>query len=1354
MVAKSKEKKRTFRQASQLEHVKLKPNSYIGSISLQTIQMYVADQDNKIKLTDVTFSPGLLKIMDEIIVNACDHYVNFPEKVTTIEINYNSENGECIIRNDGPGIDIEKVKTIHDGDVYKPQAIFSQFLSGDNFEAYDEDNDKTVGGSNGLGSKCTNAFSDRFIVSTYDKGTNKSYYQEFHDGLTVINTCIIIDNPKLNSRDKNGYTEIKFIPSYSILGYKNAKITDKDKNAKTADKDVTNVEKTKKSAFKDIDKKYIDDIVKLIKMRAVQTAAFLDGKCKVFFNGEQIIFGETGKTGFRQFAELFVPNNAPMLNLIMEHPKKKKLNIDICLSISGGKLQHSSIINGISVYDGGSHIEHIINSIVVAIKPNVDKILDKTKSKFNKNVIVNNLFLIVKFSIVNAEFNSQSKEKLTTPIEQFAGFTFKEKDIKHIWTFLEPYITESICGKLQDKSKTRVNRGKIIFKKGNDAKFAGDKKKSHECSLFIAEGDSALGLVDSGINHKMTELKKDYYGTWSIQGVCPNARKEITVHETMQGHKVIRNEKLKENKRFEELVKLIGLDYNKKYTLGTAVGDTEFKTLRYGRILVATDADTDGKGMIFGLLINFFDLFWPELVKRGYIKRFNTPIIRAYPKTAKLVVKEFYALHEFDDWVKDEFAGDNEAAAKQYTINYYKGLAGNNEDEIRPLFNKFESKLNTYQHDDEAEQTFEVYFGKDTDARKDALATPVSKMDIIESNSSNLVRVSQFLHTDVKEFQRDNIMRKIPHIIDGLVPSRRKVLFAARSNGKMSSDKIKVVNFTGYVIDNASYNHGDASLSNTIIKMAQKFTGAKNLPFLVGIGNFGTRIKGGSDAGSPRYISIKLNKALVNALFPHQDDFLLPYEFDDGNRVEPTYFVPIIPMCVLENMQIPATGWRVRLWARDITDVIKNVRNMVTMKNKKCKKLGIWMRGNNSEVRVSSDGREYMVGKYIYDSKANTITITELPLTVYNNNYIKSVFFNKEVKDKDGKPTTKEPTLIKEIKSFEDYSSYDEVTNTDEIKIVVELAPDAMASINAKYEAALKSKKSVTSAVVADKAVNKPEKSVADKKEKANEKSKSKTKSKTVDKLTSGIASLDIDKSDSIDTDKPISDGEHDTSSTATSIEAYVADTLFDPIEEFFRLRLRIDSDINVININGEVDELEFYGTIVNTWFKTRKQLYKERIERYIVLNELMIKFLENIIRFTKEKENFGITDKTPEQKFNDILEKNGYDRFNKTLLHNPKYEKASELKRLILNHSGSSYDYIIDLRHRDGLKEACTKRAKLLEKEKTDLEKLMDDCHESETTFIGQKTWLAELDVLESVIKIGLEKGWDIKKIKPKFDI
>jgi DNA topoisomerase-2 len=1271
IISEATNKKRTFEQKTQLEHVKYNPNIHIGSVTLQTTQMYVPDKDNKIKLTDVTFSPGLLKIVDEIIVNACDHHINFPKKVTNIEISYVLTTGECIVKNDGPGIDVEIVKSLHDGKMYKPQAVFSQFLSGDNFT---KDENKTVGGCNGLGSKCTNAFSDQFVVETYDKNTDKSYYQEFRAGLTVINPPIIVGNPKLDSCDKNGYTKIRFIPNYIALGY---------------DAGIT--------------KQHKKDIAQLIMMRAMQVAAFLDGECTVTFNDQPI------KLCFAQFAEAFVSDKAQLLNLVMKHPKDKTFNIHVSLGISNGKLQHSSIINGISVYEGGTHIDHITNTIVAAIKPNVDKILGKTKSKFTKGLIVNNLFLIVKFSCTRPNFNTECKEKLTTPIEKFETFMFEAKDKQRIWTFLEPYINESIFGKLQDKSKSRVKRGKIHCKKGNDAKFAGDKKRAHECSMFIAEGDSALGLVDAGINHKKTELNKDLYGTWSIQGVCLNARKEIEVYETVKGRRIIRNEKFKENKRFEELVNLIGLDYNKEYTAGTAEGTIEFQTLRYGRVIVATDADTDGKGMIFGLIINFFATCWPELVKRGFIMRFNTPIIRAYPKAAKASVKEFYALHEFDDWVKSDFAGDVEAAGKKYSINYYKGLAGNNEDEIRPMFNKFESKLSTYYYDERAHEAFEVYFGKDTNTRKIALATPVSKVDIIESNSSNRVKASQFLDTDVKEFQRDNIMRKIPHIIDGLVPSRRKVLFAARA--KLSTDKTKVVQFTGNVIAYASYQHGDASLANTIIKMAQKFTGAKNLPFLVGIGNFGTRIKGGSDAGSPRYISIKLNKTLVDAVFPQQDDFLLPYMFDDGARVEPEYYMPIIPMCILENMQIPATGWRVKIWARDIDDVIKNVRNMIEMKNNKCKKLKMWMRGNTSEIRISSSGEEYMVGKYTYDAKANTVTITELPLTVYNTNYIKSVFFNREVKDKNGKSTSKEPTLIKEIKSFEDYSSYDEVTNTDEIKIVVELAPGAMAAIQAKYDAALKSNTAVAATVVEP----------------------------------------DIAMNDTAVDDIAVDDTAVDN--TADTTEKYIADKLFDPIEEFFRLRLKLDSDINVIDINGEVYGINYYGTIVNKWFKARKQLYKERIERYTILKKLKIKFLENIIRFTKERDGFGITDKTPEKEFIDVLKNNHYDRFNSTLLNNPKYEKAAVLERLILNHSKSSYNYIIDLTHRDGLKEACIKRDAQLEKEKAELAKLMDDCVEGESAFIGQKTWLAELDALKSIIKIGIDKGWD-NKIKPKFDL
>jgi DNA topoisomerase-2 len=130
---------------------------------------------------------------------------------------------------------------------------------------------------------------------------------------------------------------------------------------------------------------------------------------------------------------------------------------------------------------------------------------------------------------------------------------------------------------------------------------------------------------------------------------------------------------------------------------------------------------------------------------------------------------------------------------------------------------------------------------------------------------------------------------------------------------------------------------------------------------LIGIGNFGSRTRGGVDAGSPRYIYVKYNKKLGDTLFPPQDDWLLPYVFDEGQRCEPLYYVPVLPMSVLENMQIPATGWRICIWARDINFVIKNVKKMIKGEIDKCKRLPLWLRGNSSTI---SNCGNYMIGKY------------------------------------------------------------------------------------------------------------------------------------------------------------------------------------------------------------------------------------------------------------------------------------------------------------------------------------------------------------------------------------------------------
>ena len=1254
----------TFEQKSQLEHVKLRPDTYMGSIDIDTQPMYIITNENDKKcftLNDIEFPPGLIKIFDEVLVNASDRYTNYPKLVTYIKIDFDLETGVISVENDGPGILVILVKTLHDGDIYKPQAILSQFLSGSNFSK----KESITGGKNGLGLKIVTAFSDKLDIETYDEENKILYKQTFTDRLNII------EPPKLETKAGKGHTKLTFLPSYTAFGYKK------------------------------YSKKIGKIIYKLIEARAYQTAAFVKGGCEIWFNGEPIKFDKTQKNNLGSFAQMFITNDYGIYSTKLIHPTDNKLNMDICIGISDEKFQHVSIINGISVYKGGTHIKYISSQLTEYIIPKLEKLLPNG-TKVTPTMILNKLFVFVRCSVFDAKFHSQSKTELTNPIAVFTGLKFTEKEWKKLWPILEPHIMEAVLGKLKDKTKSRVTRSKILLKKGNDAKFAGAKNPKADRLLFIAEGDSALGLTQSAINHKKTELDPNYCGTFSIQGVCINARKEVKGIEDKKNNKTvwIRNEKLQKNIRLNELVQITGLDYQKTYTFGTAEGDKEFKTLRYDYVVAATDADVDGKGQIFGLLMNFFALFWPELVKRGFVKRFNTPIIRAYPKKSSDFVMEFFALHEFDTWIETKFSGDLELATSKYDINYYKGLAGTTVEEIVPTFSNFKSKLNTYDLDETSLETLETYFGIDTNPRKHKLCTPIDKNDIIKCDNE-IVPLTPFLNCDVKEFQRDNILRKLPHIIDGSVPSRRKTLCGARLNKKMATEKVKVVNFTGFVIEKTGYVHGDASLSKTIIKMAQNFVGTKNLPLLIGVGQFGTRKLGGEDAGSARYIYVKNNKLLNDALFPPQDDFLLKYVFEEGERCEPEYYVPILPMAVLESMQIPATGWRIRLWARDFSAVIKNVRRMVKCEIERCKKLPIWMNRNNCNIRTAGNGKQYMVGKYTYDEKTNIIKISELPLSVYNKKYINSVAISKD------------DTLIKEIKGFEDYSNFDEVNNIDQVDIQFEMQPGAIESIKERYDDAIKNKKLL---------IREP---LSEKKEKVAKK-KEEEKANSEEFKSSLVEYYDPND--------------------------YIADPLFDHIEEFFKLRLCINSDINMIGVNGEVMELDYYSTIVNVWFAERKRLYKERIERYVILSELKIRYLENIIRFTREKKEMNITDKTPVDKFTKILSGNKYDKFDKSLLLSPKYLLANQLKENILNGPNVSYNYIMDLTYRQTLSEACEKRSAELEAERKTLAELQKDCDESKGHFTGQKAWLRELDIIEPIIKNGVKNGWDRAKKPAKF--
>jgi DNA topoisomerase-2 len=207
-----------IQQLSMLEHAKIR-SMWAGSKNSQSIETYVVKDEGKDKVMiqdTLQYPPSLYKILDEIIVNAMDHYIKNPKDVTLIEIATNKQNYSVSVMNNGPGIPIKLTTNLKGEEMYMPQKAFSEFLAGSNLDDT-KDVGRIVGGQNGLGAKLTAAYSSYFKVETTDEASKKYYVQEFFDGLTKINPPIIQSttrNKELTDIQKKGHTKITFIPDY------------------------------------------------------------------------------------------------------------------------------------------------------------------------------------------------------------------------------------------------------------------------------------------------------------------------------------------------------------------------------------------------------------------------------------------------------------------------------------------------------------------------------------------------------------------------------------------------------------------------------------------------------------------------------------------------------------------------------------------------------------------------------------------------------------------------------------------------------------------------------------------------------------------------------------------------------------------------------------------------------------------------------------------------------------------------------------------------------------------------------------------------------------------------------------
>lgn len=470
--------------------------------------------------------------------------------------------------------------------------------------------------------------------------------------------------------------------------------------------------------------------------------------------------------------------------------------------------------------------------------------------------------------------------------------------------------------RLREENKNRVRKvGRLSgIPKLEDANKAGTKE-GHKCTLIITEGDSAKALAVAGLS----VVGRDYYGVYPLRGKFLNVRDAA--------HK-----KVVENREVAELKRIVGLQSDVDYST-----EESRSSLRYGRVMLMTDQDVDGSH-IKGLFINFIHVLWPSLINSNtFLMEFVTPLIKA---TKGKQTKSFFSLSEFRNWSEDKSG---------WRIKYYKGLGTSTSAEAREYFSDLEKHVKSFRWESkEDDAAIELAFEKGegtvaTDKRKRWLERYNPDVHVDRATGVPFLCYSDFINKELVAFSFYNNLRSIPNVFDGLKLGQRKVLYSCFKKGLRVGDEIKVVQLAGYISEVAAYHHGEAALHGTIVHMAASYVGSSNnVPLLEGVGQFGTRLQGGKDAASPRYIYCGIGP-LTRDLFKEEDDELLQTEEEDGESVQPKHYVPIIPTILINGQDGVGTGWSSQVVPYHPLEVIDNM--MARVEDKPLKKMTPWFRG-------------------------------------------------------------------------------------------------------------------------------------------------------------------------------------------------------------------------------------------------------------------------------------------------------------------------------------------------------------------------------------------------------------------------
>lgn len=922
----------TYQNKELQEHILSDPDTYAGSIDPQEEEVWHYDEEAGRMFKDkLVFRECFYKLFDETLVNAIDQHHRLANKikddpslkqVSKISVVLNEDIGEISVENNGEGLDVIMHKTFG---MYVPQVLFGKLLTSIN---YDNTEERTVGGKNGYGSKITNIYSTKYTLVTVDSRRQLKYTQTWRDNMTVV------EEPIIEKYTGVPYTKITYLPDYKRF---------------------------------DIENPLVIDDWKLLRKRVYDASACTGPNTSIYLNNKKIKI-----KGFEDYINLYIGRKSVTKRVFAEI--NERWQVGVCLSPEGD-FEQVSFVNGICTDRGGRHISHIMDNLSKKIIESISESAKKKGVIIRAEFIKRNLFLFLKATIVNPKFDTQTKRKLVSLVKDFGSRCVLDQE------FITKVIKLGILDRAQKLAefKAKENLGKktdgkprakrVCHENLVDATDAGGKD-SNKCTIVFTEGDSASCFMARGIKG-IPDKEHSRWGWFALRGKLLNVRM-ATIKQ------------LSNNEEIMMIKKIIGLEEGKDYS-------KSIDGLRYHRIMILTDADNDGFH-IKGLVMNYIGQYWPALLKHeGFVCDFATPIKKAFKSNTrgkKLSEVEFYSEEAYDTWNVDK---------KGWTIQYYKGLGSYEPSETRKLCNTM--SITEYVWDntemefkgkkaDSSEHKFDLAFGNAknfADERKLWLNNGIKPLPIDPIiGEKTLVTYDSFIDNRLKLFSYADNVRSIPCIYDGLKPSQRKVLYSCfKRNLK---DRIKVSQLAGYVSEHGAYHHGEASLVGTIVHMAQDYVGSNNINMLYPSGGFGSRMGGGPDlkkghdAAAPRY-ALTFLTAITRTIFNEHDLPLLNYKVDEGMIIEPDYYMPIIPLILINGTEGIGTGYSTTVHPHNPLDVIDNTK--ACMRGETMTEMIPWIKGYNGKI-IKTGHNTYITLGYYTRVGANKIRILEPPVGAKN----------------------------------------------------------------------------------------------------------------------------------------------------------------------------------------------------------------------------------------------------------------------------------------------------------------------------------------------------------------------------------